>query len=110
MPEEIVIVGGGPVGIEFATIFHALGAKVTLVDRGARLATMMDGEITTRLANIFREWGVEVKLGSTLEASDVTLSTRALDTCWSRPAALPIPRASGSRRPACASTRAAGSK
>ena len=34
VPKDIVIVGGGPVGVEFATICHALGAKVTLVDRG----------------------------------------------------------------------------
>ena len=39
VPKEIVIVGGGPVGVEFATICHALGAKVTLLDRGTRLMT-----------------------------------------------------------------------
>ena len=36
--------GGGPVGVEFATICHALGTKVTLLDRGTRLMSMMDGE------------------------------------------------------------------
>src|SRR5262249_10256939 len=37
VPKEIVIIGGGPVGVEFATICHALGAKVTLAERGSRL-------------------------------------------------------------------------
>ena len=46
VPKDMLIVGGGPVGVEFATIAHALGAKVTLADRGNRLMAMMDGEIT----------------------------------------------------------------
>ncbi len=53
-PKAIVIVGGGAVGIEFATICRALGAKVTIVDRGERLATIMDGEISARMENLFR--------------------------------------------------------
>ena len=52
-PKAIVIVGGGPVGIEFATICRALGSKVTIVDRGERLATMMDGEIAERMEDSF---------------------------------------------------------
>ena len=82
-PKAIVIVGGGPVGIEFATICHALGAKVTILDRGQRLATIMDGEISARIEKLFGEWGVDVKFGCTVEdiaASgdnlDVTLSTQ----------------------------------
>jgi NAD(P) transhydrogenase len=82
-PKTIVIVGGGPVGIEFATICHALGAKVTIVDRGERLATIMDGEISARIEKLFAEWGVEMKFGCTVEdiaasgdVLDVTLSTQ----------------------------------
>ncbi len=81
-PKEMVIVGGGPVGIEFATICRALGAKVTIVDRGERVATMMDGEISARIEELFREWGVDMKFGCTVEdvaatgdALHVTLST-----------------------------------
>src|SRR5215472_9239481 len=48
VPKDILIVGAGPVGVEFATICYQLGAKVTLLDRGARLLTMMDLEITHR--------------------------------------------------------------
>src|SRR3954452_22914983 len=44
-PKDIVIVGAGPVGVEFASICHALGAQVTLLDRGARLMNMMDAEV-----------------------------------------------------------------
>jgi NAD(P) transhydrogenase len=82
IPKDIVIAGGGPVGVEFATICHALGAKVTLVDRGTRLMTAMDGEVSTRVEQLFREWGVAVLFRSTVERTapkgaglEVTLST-----------------------------------
>lgn len=68
VPKDIVIVGGGPVGVEFATICHALGAKVTLVDRGSRLMGMMDGEISGRMAELFRGWGVRIAFGSSAES------------------------------------------
>jgi NAD(P) transhydrogenase len=66
-PKDIVIVGGGPVGVEFATICRAIGAKVTLLDRGARLMSMMDGEVVSRMQDLFARWGVAVRLGSTVE-------------------------------------------
>jgi NAD(P) transhydrogenase len=67
VPAEIVIAGGGPVGVEFATICHALGAKVTLVERGTRLLGMMDDEISSLLQTLFEEWGVAVRFESTVE-------------------------------------------
>jgi NAD(P) transhydrogenase len=82
-PKAIVIVGGGAVGVEFATICRALGSKVTIVDRGERLATMMDAEVSARIEDLFREWGVDLKFGCTVDdvaasgdALDVTLSTQ----------------------------------
>ena len=45
--KDIVIVGGGPVGVEFATICHVLGARVTgSLDRGTRLMPTMDDEMS----------------------------------------------------------------
>ncbi len=82
-PKAIVIVGGGPVGIEFATICRALGAKVTIVDRAERLATIMDGEVAARMESLFRALGVDMKFGCSVDdvvasgdALDVTLSTQ----------------------------------
>src|SRR5262249_15755705 len=63
LPKSVVIVGGGPVGIEFATIFNALGARVTLAQMADRLAPTMDGELSRMMAQIFAERGVEVLLG-----------------------------------------------
>ena len=67
VPKDIVIVGGGPVGVEFATICHALGARVTLLDRGNRLMPVMDGEIAAHMEQLFRDWGITIRFGSTAE-------------------------------------------
>jgi NAD(P) transhydrogenase len=69
LPKDIVIAGGGPVGVEFATICYALGAKVTLVDRGTRLIAAMDGEVSGYLEELFRKWGIAVVFGATVESA-----------------------------------------
>jgi NAD(P) transhydrogenase len=67
VPKNIVIVGGGPVGVEFATICHALSAEVTLVQLGTRLMPMMDNEVSDRMTELFRKWGVRVLCGAVAE-------------------------------------------
>jgi NAD(P) transhydrogenase len=68
VPKDIVIAGGGAVGVEFVTICHALGAKVTLVDRGAHLMSAMDGEVSGHMEALFRKWGIAVRFGVTVES------------------------------------------
>jgi len=82
VPKDIVIVGAGPVGVEFATICHALSAQVSLLDRSTRLMSMMDGELSHRMEELFNEWGIRVLFGVTAETIaakddelEVTLST-----------------------------------
>jgi NAD(P) transhydrogenase len=57
---SLVVVGGGAVGCEFASIFTALGADVTLVDSGPRLLPFMDAEIAEELAITFRSGGMRI--------------------------------------------------
>jgi NAD(P) transhydrogenase len=59
---SVVVVGGGAVGCEYASIFAALGAKVTLVDSGARLIPFMDAEISKILKDSLGHFGVRVLL------------------------------------------------
>src|SRR6202011_1185028 len=63
-PRELLIVGGGAIGVEYATIFSALGVPVTILDGASRLAAMMDGEISRRLEQVFRTRGNRVILGT----------------------------------------------
>jgi NAD(P) transhydrogenase len=67
LPKDILIVGGGPVGVEYATICHALGGRVTLADISDRLMPMMDGELSSRMDELFHQWGVTVLLGVAAE-------------------------------------------
>jgi NAD(P) transhydrogenase len=68
VPRDILIVGGGPVGGEFVTICHALGANVTLADRAGRLMATMDGEISSRLAELLSAWGVRILFETMIES------------------------------------------
>ncbi|MFL6206132.1 MAG: Si-specific NAD(P)(+) transhydrogenase [Acidimicrobiales bacterium] len=58
--KSLVVVGGGAVGCELASIFLALGADVTLVDSGPRLLPYMDAEIADLLASTFRAVGMHL--------------------------------------------------
>jgi NAD(P) transhydrogenase len=53
IPETMIILGGGVIGSEYATIFAALGVKVTLLDKGDRLLKFLDREIGEELRNNF---------------------------------------------------------
>ena len=66
-PKHIVIVGGGAVGVEFASAFTALGAATTLVSLSDRLLPTLDGELAGLLADEFEQRGVRVVLGAGAE-------------------------------------------
>jgi NAD(P) transhydrogenase len=68
LPASIFIAGGGPIGVEFATIFSMLGARVTLTQTADRLAPTMDGELSRMMAQIFVDRGVQVILGAGTDA------------------------------------------
>jgi NAD(P) transhydrogenase len=65
LPKSIFIVGGGPVGVEFATIFAGLGVPTTISDSAKRLIQSMDGEMSKLLAKHLERIGVDVILGCT---------------------------------------------
>jgi NAD(P) transhydrogenase len=64
VPKDIVIVGGGPVGVEFATVFTALGIPATLISNSDRLLPNIDGELAGLVAEEFQRRGVRLVLGA----------------------------------------------
>lgn len=64
VPGSILVVGGGAVGCEYASIFTALGVAVTVVDTADRLMSMMDGELSRLAARVFEGQGMRVLLGT----------------------------------------------
>lgn len=63
MPERLIVVGGGVIGCEYATMFAALGIQVTLLDRRAGIMRMLDEEIGELFAEHMQQIGVDLRLG-----------------------------------------------
>ena len=57
-PESIAIVGGGPVGVEFAYLYRAYGSQVTIIEMLDRLVPTEDEEISRRLESAFDKQGI----------------------------------------------------
>ncbi len=64
LPDHLVVVGGGYVGLEFAQIFRRFGSQVTIVEKGARLAGHEDDDASRVIQEIFAGEGIEVRLNS----------------------------------------------
>ncbi|MDQ3363678.1 MAG: FAD-dependent oxidoreductase, partial [Actinomycetota bacterium] len=62
VPERLLVLGGGYVGIEFAQMFRRFGSEVTVVQRGTQLLAREDADVAGAVAEILREDGVEVLL------------------------------------------------
>lgn len=69
--KSLVILGGGPIGTEFAHIFSAAGTKVTIVQRNVRLLVKEDDEISAQIKKHMRKSGVDVILNHTLASVKV---------------------------------------
>lgn len=60
LPERLVIIGGGVIGLEFATIYHEFGVKVTVVEMLPGLLANIDEEIPKRLTPLLKRSGLEI--------------------------------------------------
>jgi pyruvate/2-oxoglutarate dehydrogenase complex dihydrolipoamide dehydrogenase (E3) component len=67
VPESLVVMGGGPVGAELAQFYARMGAHVTIVERGERLLGRVHPDAGELLAEVFREEGIDVRLGVGIE-------------------------------------------
>ena len=61
LPRRITIVGGGYIAVEFAGIFHSLGAQVCLVIRGEELLNGFDDDVRVTLAQELRARGIDIR-------------------------------------------------
>jgi len=66
-PRRAIVAGGGYIAIEFAGIFHGLGAEVTLVHRGATFLRGFDDDVRGILADEMRKQGIELRFTHTIE-------------------------------------------
>ena len=68
LPKSIIIVGGGVIGMEFATFFNDLGVDVTVVEGLDRLLPLLDKELGQNLAMIMKKRGVKIATGAMVKS------------------------------------------
>ena len=83
LPESLVVIGGSHVGVEFASIFNALGTKVTIVKRRPLRLEPVDEEIGRRFAQTLQRRGVEVIIGAAVKA--IEKKGAVLRVLWDTP-------------------------
>ena len=64
IPKSLLIIGGGVIGVEFATVYHALGCKVTIVEALDKILAGLDREISQSMKMQFKKMGIEVHTGA----------------------------------------------
>lgn len=68
VPESLIVIGAGYVGIEFAQMYARFGARVTLLGKSPRLAPGEDPELSDLLATYLRDEGIDVQTGAAVSA------------------------------------------
>lgn len=66
LPETLLVVGGGPVGLELAQIFSRFGSRVVVVQQADRIAPRSDATATDELHAALEEEGIEIRTGTTI--------------------------------------------
>jgi dihydrolipoamide dehydrogenase len=67
VPASLIVVGGGVVGMEFASLFNLLGSRVTVIEMLDHVLTPLDPEVGTAFLRLLGRRGVEVHLGARVE-------------------------------------------
>ncbi len=67
LPERLVIIGGGYIGLEFASMYSGFGTKVTILQDGETFLKREDRDVAEAIRSILEERGVEFKLGAKIQ-------------------------------------------
>ena len=70
LPKRIVIIGGGPIGCEFAYVWHSYGVDVTIVELLPHLLPREDEEISRQLEDSFKRRGIKFRTGTKVDSVD----------------------------------------
>ena len=68
VPESLLVIGAGAVGVEFASIYLAFGSKVTLIERESRIIPFEDADLGDALLRSFSRQGMVVHVGANLKS------------------------------------------
>ncbi len=68
LPKSVIIIGAGAIGVEFATVWNAYGAEVTIVEMMPRIVPLEDEDISAELAKAFTKRGIKLMTGSRVQS------------------------------------------
>ncbi|MBX9662166.1 dihydrolipoyl dehydrogenase [Novosphingobium sp.] len=78
VPDHLVVIGGGVIGLELGSVWRRLGAKVTVVEFLDQLLPGMDGDVRKEAAKIFKKQGMELRLSTKVTGVAVKGKTATL--------------------------------
>lgn len=79
IPRSLTVVGGGVIGVEYATIFSVLDVPVTLIDPRPNLLEFLDREVVDHLMHLMRDRGIALRLNG--EVSNISVDSRGNPIC-----------------------------
>ncbi len=72
VPERLGVIGAGVIGVELGSVWSRLGAKVTILEAMDRFLFMADAQIAREAQRQFKQQGLDIRLGATVQATEVT--------------------------------------
>lgn len=75
LPDRLLIIGGGPIGVELGQAFASLGSKVTMLIRGSRILSSEDPEVSELLMNRLMEEGITIATNLTFKSIEPLIYT-----------------------------------
>jgi pyruvate/2-oxoglutarate dehydrogenase complex dihydrolipoamide dehydrogenase (E3) component len=79
IPESLAVMGSGPVGSELAQFFARMGSRVTILERGERLLGRVHEDAAKVILDVFREEGIDVRLGIAVEGAQPGIQVKLSD-------------------------------
>jgi len=78
IPKSVIIIGGGVIGVEFATIFASLKTEVTIIEAAHRIVPTEDAEASKFLANILKKKGIKLHVGAKVQKVEETSGVKTV--------------------------------
>ena len=69
LPKELVVIGSGAIGMEFAYFYNAMGAKVTVIEAAEQILPLEDEEIAKTVAKSFKKQGIDIITGAMVKSA-----------------------------------------
>jgi len=84
VPEHLVVIGGGYIGLELGSVWRRLGSKVTVLEYADRILMGIDAEVASEALTLFRKQGLDIRLGMKVKSAKA-VNGRCVVECDGQP-------------------------